>query len=115
VVRVNRLLLGWLAVFLAVLLAAAIFPERIVYRDWESVAIFAAILALLNIVVRPLLGFLTLPITCLTFGLFAIVINGFMFWLATQFFPGVAVGSFLDAVIASLVVSLVSFIVSKIA
>lgn len=109
----NKLLLRGLAVFLAVIAGAAIFPDRIIYDTWESAAIFAAILALLNTFVRPVLGLLALPITCLTFGLFTVVINGFTFWLATQLFDGVSVGSFWDAIIAALVVSLVSFFVSK--
>jgi putative membrane protein len=77
--------------------------------------VFAAILGLLNAFLRPILMFLTMPLSCLTFGLFALVVNGFMFWLATQLFPGVTVGSFWDAVVGALVVSAVSFLVSGLA
>ncbi len=111
----RGLLFRWVVVFVAVLVAAALFPERISYRDWQAAAIFAAVLALLNTFLRPLLNLLALPLSCLTFGLFAIVINGFVFWLATVIFPGVTVASpqFLNAVIGALVVSVVSFFASR--
>ena len=41
----------------------------------------ALVLGLLNAIVRPVLGFLSLPITILTLGLFSLVLNAFMFWL----------------------------------
>lgn len=109
----GGLILRWLVIFVAVLVAAALFPKRVSYASLESAALFAALLGLLNAVLRPVLGLLTLPLTCLTFGLFAIVVNGFLFWLATQVFPGVRVNSFFDAVIAALVVSVVSFVANR--
>ncbi|MHB1132115.1 MAG: phage holin family protein [Chloroflexota bacterium] len=109
----RSLVLRWLVIFLAVLLAAYLFPERVTYASPESAALFAGILALLNIFLRPILQLLAAPLSCLTFGLFALVVNGFVFWLATQAFAGVRVGSFLDAIIAAVVVSVVSFVVSR--
>ncbi|MCL5110964.1 MAG: phage holin family protein [Chloroflexi bacterium] len=109
----RALFYRWLAIFLAVLLAAYLFPNRIVYNDWQSVAVFAAILALLNIFVRPVINFFALPLTCLTFGLFVVVINGFVFWLAAFLYPAVHVGSFADAILGALVVSVVSFVVNR--
>ncbi len=46
--------------------------------------IAAVVLGLLNAVVRPILGFLSLPITILTLGLFSLVLNAFMFWLMAR-------------------------------
>ncbi|MDA8218583.1 MAG: phage holin family protein [Dehalococcoidales bacterium] len=106
----RGLLFRWVVIFLAVFVMAALLPGRIVYQDWESVAVFAGILSLLNAFLRPILNLLALPLTCLTLGLFAIVINGFVFWLATRIFPGVTVASFLDAIIAAVIVSFVSAI-----
>jgi putative membrane protein len=109
----RALLLRWLAIFVAVLVAAYFFPDRIVYTDWQAVAVFAAILGLLNMFLRPVISFFALPLSCLTFGLFAIVVNGFVFWLATRVFAGVSVGSFVDAILGALVVSAVSFVVNR--
>lgn len=108
----SGLAVRWLAVFLAILAAAALMPERVYYRDLQSAAIFAAVLALLNTFVRPVLSFFSLPLTCLTFGLFALVVNGFTYWLAARIAPGVGVASFFDAILAALVVSVVSAVVS---
>jgi putative membrane protein len=100
-------------VFLAVLAAAYIMPDRVFYRDLQAAAVFAAVLALLNMFVRPVLSFFALPLTCLTFGLFALIINGFTFWLAAQFVRDVGVASFFDAILAALIVSFVSALVSR--
>lgn len=108
----RGLVFRWLIIVLAVFAAALLFPDRIVYRDWQAVAVFAAILGLLNTFLRPVLSVLTLPLSCLTFGLFAIVVNGFVFWLVTQVYAGVAVGSFWDAIVGAIVVSAVSYIAS---
>ena len=51
--------------------------------------IAAVVLGLLNAIVRPVLGFLSLPITILTLGLFALVLNAFMFWLMSRLVPGI--------------------------
>lgn len=102
----------WLVTFIAVLVAAFVF--RLVYPlDLASLAIFALILALLNAIVRPILMILALPLTILTLGLFILVINAIMFWLATVIFPSVAVQGFFGAFLAALVVSIVSYIVNR--
>jgi len=108
----GGLLFKWLVIFVAVIVGAYLFPERISYTSWQAAVVFAGILGIFNMVLRPIVNFLALPLNCLTFGLFAVVINGFMFWLATQVYHGVTVASFLDAIIAALVVSVVSAILS---
>ena len=115
----GGLIIRWLAVFLAVLAAGYLFPDRLSYADYTTAAVFAAILALINSFIKPILNLLALPLTCLTFGLFAIVINAFTFWLATQVVPGVSLGEgltveFVNAAIASLVVSVVSAVVNRV-
>ncbi len=53
----------------------------------EGLLVTAVALGIANAVLRPLLKALTLPFTCLTFGLFAFVINALLFWLAGQVVP----------------------------
>ena len=72
----------------------------------------AAVLALLNGFVRPLLVLLTLPVTILTLGLFLFVINALMFLAAGELVSGFHVQSFWAALLGSLVVSVVSYIAS---
>lgn len=75
------------------------------------IAAFA--LGVLNALIRPILVMISLPITCVTLGLFVVVINGVIFWLL-QFIPftGLQIHDFLQAILGALVVSVVSFVLS---
>lgn len=110
----GGLLRRWIVTFVAVVAVALVFPRLVSYSDLVGVAIFAAVLALLNAFIRPILMILTLPINIITLGLFVLVVNGFMFWLATLIYPGVAVGGFWEAMLAALLVSIISFVVNRI-
>ncbi|MBI4320927.1 MAG: phage holin family protein [Chloroflexi bacterium] len=103
----------WLVTLLAIVIAALLLPAYVRYAGTAELLVFAALLALLNAIVRPVLLLLTCPINLLTLGLFVLVINGFVFWLATLIFPGVQVADFWAAILAALVVSVVSFIVNR--
>ena len=61
--------------------------------DLVTTIIAAVVLGLLNAIVRPILGFLSLPITILTLGLFALVLNALMFWLMARLVPGIQVNN----------------------
>ncbi len=54
----------------------------------QAVLLFVLALSLANLVIRPILNGLAMPLTCLTLGLFSFVINAFLFWLVGQFIPG---------------------------
>jgi putative membrane protein len=79
----------------------------------KKVLVVALVLGLLNAIVRPVLVLLTLPITVLSLGLFLLVINGLMFWLAARLLEGFEVAGFWWAVLAALVYSLISGAVSS--
>lgn len=70
----------------------------------------AIILGILNIVIKPVLFILTLPITIITLGLFAFVLNALLFQLAASFIEGFSVDSFWYALLGSLLMSIVSAI-----
>ena len=115
----RTLLLRWAIIVIAVFLVAwglpqvGLTPEPLIrYDDWVSLAIFAAVLALLNTFVRPILLFLSIPITCLTLGLFVLVINTLMFALAAQLVKGISVSGFWGAFIGALAVTLVGVVVN---
>ena len=92
---------------MALLVTAKLMPG--VYVEGLYVALITAfILGLLNAVVRPIFIFLTLPITLVTLGLFIFIINGAIFWFTASFVDGFDVASFWTAVIASVVVSIIS-------
>jgi len=96
---------------LAIMLAASIVPG-IAVDGLVSALAAAVLLGLINAFVRPVLLILTLPITLLTLGLFLLVLNGFCFWLVAWLVKGFHVTGFGSALLGSLVVSVVSWIVT---
>ena len=96
----------------ALLLIAQFVPGVSVDSFYHAV-IAALVLALLNIFVRPILFFLTLPVTLLTLGLFIFIINAGLFMFAASFLEGFAVDSFLSALFGSLLITIVSTLSNK--
>lgn len=78
----------------------------------EATAIAALVLGIANGVVRPLVLLLALPITCATFGLFGLVVNAVLFWLAGQYVPGFHVRGVEAALFGSVVMGLVSAVLN---
>ncbi len=76
--------------------------------DFKAAIIFALVLAVLNLIIKPILVILTIPITVLTLGLFLIVINTLIIMLAANLLDGFAVQGFWWALIFSVLLSLVS-------
>jgi putative membrane protein len=106
----NSFLARWVVNAVGVVVAAAIVPGWIHYTGWLPVVIFAAVLGLLNAVVRPALVVLTMPLTCLTLGFFTLVVNGLIFWLAARVTIGLEVRGFAGAFLGALIVSAISLI-----
>jgi putative membrane protein len=79
---------------------------------WTAI-VFAAVLAILNIFVRPLLILFTLPATILTLGLFLFVINALVVLLASKFVHGITIVNFWWALLFSLILSVVGSILDK--
>lgn len=76
--------------------------------DFTSALIFALVLGVLNVLVKPLLVILTIPLTIVTLGLFLLVINAIIILIADKLLDGIKVDGFWWALIFSLVLSLVS-------
>jgi len=103
----RKFLVRWLATALAIGLVGRIVPGIEVDGAWAAI-VAALLLGLVNAVLRPILIFLTLPITIVTFGLFALVVNGAMLALVTALVAGVRVAGFGTAIVGALLISLVS-------
>lgn len=101
------LLLLWILNAVALLVVAYILPG-ITVASFGSALIAALVLGLLNAVVKPLLILLTLPLTVVTLGLFLLVINALVFWLAGSVLRGFQVDGFWWAVIGAIIYSIVS-------
>jgi putative membrane protein len=107
------LLIRWILNTLALFLVVTIVPG-FTYRDWLSLAIAAAVLGLLNAIVRPILFVLTLPITVITLGLFLLVLNAIMLELTAWLVPGFGIEGFGWAIVGALVLSIVSMVTGRI-
>ena len=89
---------------LAVVILATVLPG-VTVSGYFSAMIVAVVIALLNMVVRPLLIFFTLPATIVTFGLFIFVINAIIILLADKLVAGFAVSGFFAALLFSILLS----------
>jgi len=97
----------------AILLIGYLLPQ-VVSADGVMAALAAAfVLGLVNAVVRPLFVLLTLPITVVTLGVFLLVINGLLLWLVATIVPGFHVNGFLGAVAGSILLSIVSWVLTR--
>lgn len=109
-----RLILKLLVSSLAVFFGAYILDG--VYLDGFPTAILVAVLmGFLNAFLRPVLIILTIPITLITFGLFLLAINAVIILLADYALSGFIVDSFLTAVLYSIIVSLITWLLEAIA
>ena len=98
----------------AILLIGYLLPQ-IVTVDGVMAALAAAfVLGLVNAVVRPLFVLLTLPVTVVTLGAFLLVINGLLLGLVSFIVPGFHVNGFLGAVVGSILLSVVSWILTRV-
>jgi putative membrane protein len=110
---VASFLAHWVVLAVALWVTTQLVPG-VTVAGWGTLAVGAAVLGLVNTVVRPVLTLLTFPITILTLGLFYFVVNGAAFGLAAALVPGFDVRSFLAAVLGALVTGLAAWIVGAI-
>lgn len=114
-------IIRWIVTALAVGAAVWLVPgiEVADGTAWAGIAIFALVLALINMSIKPILQLLSLPVSVLTLGIFYIVVNTLLLylaaWLANGLFGvGFVIDSFGSAFVASIVISIVSAIVNSI-
>ncbi len=77
-------------------------------EDFAAAIWAAAVLALLNVFVRPVVGLLSLPITIVTLGAFALVLNAVMIYVVAWIVPGVETAGFIQTVLAAIIISVAS-------
>lgn len=99
----------------AVLAVGTIFSTEFVrYADERSVVVFGVILGALTAFVKPILNLLTLPISCLTFGLFALVLNAALFGVAASLTPNVS-ASVPGAVVGGVFAAIINGVIFSVA
>jgi putative membrane protein len=109
----TRLILKWalnsLALFIVIRLIPGIHIDRL-----QDLLLATLVIGLLNVYLKPIIVILTLPVTLLTLGLFILVINGLIFYLAVLLVPGFHVTGFGSALVAALLYSLFSFVLNMV-
>lgn len=108
-----KLLFTWL-LNAAALLGVAYLYQGVQVRSFGAALIAAFVIGLLNMVLRPVLVVLTLPVTVVTLGLFLFVINALMFWVAANVLDGFHVRSFGAALLGSLIYSVFGLLIDSV-
>jgi putative membrane protein len=87
-------------------------------HDWVTLLIVALIFGVVNVVIRPIIILLSLPLEIITLGLFTFVINAFMLlltsWIAQGMGVGFRVDGFFPALVGALIITIVSFVLSRV-
>lgn len=106
------ILLRWFITTLAVF-ALPYFVAGVTINSILTALIVAACLVFINMVVKPIITILTLPINILTLGLFSLILNGVFFWFVAQIISGFSVASFSAAIIGAFVISVINWIIGR--
>ena len=105
-----KIIINWVISALTIIVAAYILPGVHV-NGFLAALVLAVVLGAINMTLRPILLILTLPISVITLGLFALVINALLIMLAAYIVPGFYVASFWWAFIFGIVLAVVNWIV----
>ena len=95
----------------AVWAASQIIPGISYRGSLVSLLLAGLVIGLINLVVKPVVTFFSLPFIVLTLGLFFLVINGLLFYLAAYLLPGLSVQGCLPAILGGLLVAFANWIV----
>lgn len=106
-----KLLLIWVLNALALLAVAYLVPG-IHVAGFTAALVAALVIGLVNMLIKPVLVLLTLPITVLTLGLFILVINGLLFYAVGSWLEGFEVNTFLAGMIGALLYSIFTWLLS---
>jgi putative membrane protein len=108
-----NLLLGWLASALSLLVVAYFVPGFHV-NTFLTALIAAVVIGFINGTLGFVVKLLTFPLRLLTLGLLSLVINAFLLWFATFFVDGFRIDSFVTALLGSLLLSLVNWLLRSV-
>lgn len=104
-------LINWVVSGLAIVITAYLLPG-VRLSGFFAALVTALVLGLINAFIKPVLSLLTLPLTVMTLGLFALVVNALLIMLTSKIVPGFQVQGFWWALAFSLVLSIVNFALS---
>lgn len=108
-----KIILHWLILSIAVFATTFLVSDIVVSPIWTAFVV-GACLSLFNMIIKPIINILTLPINIITLGLFSLFINGALFWYLGTIISGFSVGSFYSAFIGALLVSIINWFLKKV-
>lgn len=103
-----HIILRWLISAAAIFLVPYIVPGVTIGNIYTAL-IAALVIGLINLIIRPILLILTLPVNILTLGLFTLVVNAILFWLASTVVKGFEVNGFMAAFLGALAYWLIAW------
>lgn len=110
-----RFLIRWLVCSLGLWIAAGLLGSGIDYQSRFRVIVIAGlVLAIVNMIIRPIVVLLSLPAILLSLGLFMLIINGLMVLLVSKVYTSLHVTNFWAAIFAGVVIGLVNYLVTAI-
>jgi putative membrane protein len=111
-----RFVIRWFVCTLGLWIAAGLLgSQRINYRgEYGVIIISGLILAIINLLIKPIVVILSLPAILFSLGLFMIIINGFMVLLASKLYTQLKVTNFAVAILAGMIIGLVNYLVTTI-
>lgn len=98
---------------LALIVTTWIVPGFTISEIWTAV-LAAIVLGVVNTFIRPIMLLITLPFNIITLGLFTFVVNAIMLWLTAYFVSGFRIENWLSAILAAIVLAVVSTILGSI-
>lgn len=107
-----KLLINLALNILALLVVAYLVPG-FSFDSIQSVIVASIVIGIINTIIKPIFQILALPITIITFGIFALIINIFLLWAASWIVPGFDIVGLWTAVIGSIALSLISWFLSR--
>ena len=110
-----RFLTRWVVCSLGLWIAAGLLSNSITYGSkMRDIIIAGLVLAIINVIVKPVLIIFSLPAIVLTLGLFMVIINGLTVFIASKLYHPLHITNFWVAVFAGMVIGLVNYLVTAI-
>ena len=106
-----EIIIKWVAFALVIAFVGWLTPGLEI-DNFLTALIAAVVITLINAIIKPVVMFLTLPINVFTLGIFTLVINALLFMFAAYLVPGIELDGFLSALIASVLISIFSVVLS---
>ena len=109
---IRRAFITWATIVVGIAIAAAVVPGIEIHGGFTTLLWVALLFGVVNAVLGPLLRLLSLPLTVLTLGLFALVVNGILLAITAGISDNLDVGGFVAAIVGALIISVVTAVLS---